>query len=449
MDLVKADSPKMRIASRLTLLALAEKLQALSSGPLGIFSKSTFSVADLTQGFVCVDLSKVTSTIMKDMMAYTILQHIDSEMRLAGMHTKIRLAIVLDEAWKLCREEDSLPVTIIKEGRKYGYSLIVSSQDATADLAESILSNAGTVIIHHTEHPKYLNFFQQSYGLTEIEISRIKNAPIGEALAKIGDDPRPFFVRVEMEEVDQSLTSISGAPIKIANIPNAYSQRSKISAPQTTIGKISPESISDISDDARKLLQSIVDDSDAVITARYEKLVFNPRQGNAAKDELTMNGLIEEKELPKIPGKGRAGKVLKLTDRGYRFLDAEKPSNRFGGPAHRYMINMVARKFANHKLDYEYSIGNGKKVDLVIDGKIAVEVETRDFSESNITKNLSAGFEKVIIVCQTREQASQFRSMLEGDLASDSRIVILDIRSLVLSKENWELFLGIEKEENG
>ena len=42
----------------------------------------------------------------------------------------MQLVGVLDEAWKLCEDADSLPVGIIKERRKYGYSLMVSIQNA-------------------------------------------------------------------------------------------------------------------------------------------------------------------------------------------------------------------------------------------------------------------------------------------------------------------------------
>lgn len=78
------------MGKQLTTMALIEKLSALASGPMGIFSRSTFSISDLTQGFVCIDLSRVTSTIVKDMVAYTVLQHVDSEMRLRA-YPKINL----------------------------------------------------------------------------------------------------------------------------------------------------------------------------------------------------------------------------------------------------------------------------------------------------------------------------------------------------------------------
>lgn len=429
VNLMKRDLDESEVTKQMTVMTLIEKLSALSSGPLGIFRKSTFAVSDLTQGFVCIDLSRVTSTMMKDMIAYTVLQHVDSEMRLKGIVPGVRLAIVLDEAWKLCRDEQSLPVTIIKEGRKYGYSLCVSSQDATADLAESILANAGTVLIHHTEHPKYLKFFEQAYGLTGSELSRIRNAPIGEALAKIGDDPRPFFVRVEMEDPQDE----KGATTAVSSPPkNDFNMHANISAPPAVPANISAQNNPvKLSYYARKLLDNIAEKPDKNVTNHYGYLGINPRDGNKAKKELEGLRLIEEIELPSVVGYGRSGKVLRLTPSGYSYLGKEPDTNRFGGPVHRHLIRLIRSKYSNHGVDVESPLGNGKLADLVIDKRIAIEVETRDFSEENIRKNLDAGYEKVIVVCTTRQQAAKFQNILAERFPAETRVVITDIASIL------------------
>ncbi|MEW6603466.1 MAG: DUF87 domain-containing protein [Thermoproteota archaeon] len=431
IDMIEADLSKFRMGKQLTAMALIEKLSALSSGPIGIFRKSTFSVSDLTQGFVCIDLSKVTSSIMKDMVAYTVLQHVDSEMRLNGIRTGVKLAIVLDEAWKLCREEDSLPVTIIKEGRKYGYSLIVSSQDATADLAESILANAGTTIIHHTEHPSYLRFFEQSYGLTKQEISRVQNAQIGEALVKIGDDPRPFFVSVEMEDPSQEKQADEGTR---ASIQAHYEKQGNNPADSGKPDKISEDlSNGNLSPTARKLLEVVAGEPGNTTVESYKMIGANAYQGNQARSEAESLGLLEGIELPK-KGKGRSGRTLRLTQKGRALLNVQADS-REGGAIHKSMITLIKKRFADHQIDVEYPVGDGKTTDMVIDRKVAIEIETRDFSESNIRKNLAAGFEKVIVVCRTKEQSAKFRSKASAAFPKEPRLMITDLAALLNSVE--------------
>lgn len=426
IDLIEADLSKFRMGKQMTAMALIEKLSALASGPMGIFSRSTFSISDLTQGFVCIDLSKVTSTIMKDMVAYTVLQHVDSEMRLNGIRTGVKLAIVLDEAWKLCREEDSLPVTIIKEGRKYGYSLIVSSQDATADLAESILANAGTAIIHHTEHPSYLRFFEQSYGLTKQEIARVQNAPIGEALVKIGDDPRPFFVKVEMEDASKEIPFFQPSNTSIGV---HYDEPASNNADSAQEAKISEEPIHEkLSDNARNLLEAVAKEPGKTTTEYYEMIGANAYHGNWARTQAVELGLLEGVELPK-KGRGRGGKTLRLTQKGRDLLGIQQDS-REGGVVHKSMIRLIAKKFEGHKVEIEFPLGDGKTTDVVIDGRIAIEVETRDFSESNISKNLSAGFKKVIVVCQDKRQANAFQIKAAELFPKEKRLVITDLATL-------------------
>src|SRR5947209_4554526 len=199
--LMEQDVDHLKPMKQVTVLSLIDRLQAVASGAFGIFGKSTVSINALSQGFTCVDLSKITSSSLKDMIAWTILQNLESEMRVHGIQDEVKLIVALDEAWKLCRREDSLPVVLCKEGRKHGLSLWTSSQDVP-DLSESILANAGTAVIFRTQHPKYLNFFKSAYGLNEQEISRVQNLSVGEALVKLSDDPRPFFVKVEMEEIE-------------------------------------------------------------------------------------------------------------------------------------------------------------------------------------------------------------------------------------------------------
>jgi hypothetical protein len=61
----------------------------------------------------------------------------------------------------------------------------------------------------------------------------------------------------------------------------------------------------------------------------------------------------------------------------------------------------------------------------------AYEVETRDFSESNIKKNLSAGYEKVIVVCGDRLQVVKFAEKVFQNFPQSEKIAVLDFRSIM------------------
>jgi len=398
IQIMENEVESLRPLKQITVRSVIDRLQVLSSGPFGIFGPSTVSIEQIVRGFVSIDLSKVTSNSLKDMIAWTILQYIDSMMRVEGVREKVKLAIILDEAWKLCREEDSLPVAIIKEGRKYGYSLWISSQDATADLAESILANAGTVIIHHTEHPKYLNFFRSAYGLTSQELMRIQNLSIGEALIKLGDDPRPFFASIDMEEVEKAQKAI------------CYAKGEKISPPLNNRGNIWPNSQADLSELEKAMMDRVVKEV-LPITQLYKELGVDEYQGNNAKNKLIEKGLVKVIRLPKFSKFGRNPEALVSVE--------GQELGKKGGPVHRYMIQYIARLCMSRgsKVKFEHRLDGGKTVDLVIDNKIAVEVETGESDiDSNVEKLSQAQFEKRIIVCADRhtKQRVESQAVLRG-----------------------------------
>ena len=407
IDLMKKDMNKIPALKQLTVQSLIYRLEALASGPFGIFGQSTISIDQLTQGLTCIDLSKVSSNILKDLIAWTILQYLDTMMRIEGVTDEIRLVIVLDEAWKVCKNENSLPVAIIKEGRKYGYSLIVSTQDII-DIAEPILSNAGTTIIHRTEHPRYLDFFKRAYDLTETEISRIRNLPIGEAIVKLSIDPKPFFVKVEMEEVDSAHKSNETNISKDKRF--SYSKTEKISPPLANQANLPTAFSSDLcalTEVEGRMLKIVAEEHVFSTSELYVRMSVNERQGNEAKNQLIKKDLVQTLKLPKVSGRGRKPEGIMLTDLGVaeakkRGFKVEPEAGRRGGLLHRYLVELAADEFKKRgsSVEVERSIGNGQTIDLVIDDRIDVEIETgeSDFL-SNIEKLQRTKYEKVLIVC--------------------------------------------------
>jgi len=426
IELMNTDMNKISALKQLTVQSLIHRLEALASGPFGIFGTSTVSINQLTQGLTCIDLSKVASSVLKDLIAWTVLQYLDTMMRIEGITDEIRLIVVLDEAWKLCKDENSLPVAIIKEGRKYGYALIASTQDII-DVAEPILSNAGTIIIHRTEHPRYLNFFKRAYDLTETEISRIRNLPIGEALVKLSTDPKPFFVKVEMEEAETTRETNGINPSNDRRF--SYTETEKISSPllnQINVSSSFDSDLYELTEVEDKMLKIVAEENVFSISELYLRMNVNERQGNEAKNQLIKKGLVRTLKLPKISSRGRKPEGIMLTDLGVeeakkRDFKVEPEVGRRGGLLHRYLVKLTADEFKrrNCSVEAERSIGNGQTVDLVIDDRIAVEVETgeSDFI-SNIEKLQQTKYEKILIVCINRavkhrveERAKSFAGM--------------------------------------
>jgi hypothetical protein len=109
-----------------------------------------------------------------------ILEHVLILMRSQEINGKRRIFVVLDEAWKLLKSDKSLE-TIIREGRKYGVGLILSSQ-LIEDADNPIISNIATLFMFRTQNKKSIEKIAKNYNLSEEYASKIQNLDIGSCL---------------------------------------------------------------------------------------------------------------------------------------------------------------------------------------------------------------------------------------------------------------------------
>lgn len=161
----------------------------------------------VTSGLVDLDLSGLPDERFRALAALTILQFIKERMRLTGYAEAkgVRLFIVLDEAWKIAKEENSDAVMIVREGRKYNFGMIIASQNPT-DISETIFSNAGTTFVFKVKFERFLDYLQGSLNFSQFmreEISRLSVGQCAINLALTLSTPYPatfLLTKVEGEE---------------------------------------------------------------------------------------------------------------------------------------------------------------------------------------------------------------------------------------------------------
>ena len=145
--------------------------------------KSTVDLDKLiTSGLVDIDLSGLPDERFRALAGLFILQTLKEKMRFEGWSASkgLKAIIVLDEAWKIASDERSDAITIIREGRKYQFGLIVASQNPT-DINEAIFSNVGTSIILRIRFEKFLDYLQGSLGFTAFMRDEISRFGVGQA----------------------------------------------------------------------------------------------------------------------------------------------------------------------------------------------------------------------------------------------------------------------------
>lgn len=182
--------------------------QFTKSGEDFFSQQSTVSLDELTtSGLVDLDLSGLPDETFRALGALTIMQFIKEKMRAVGWARErgLRLIMVLDEAWKIAKEENSDAVMIVREGRKYNFGIIVASQNPT-DISEAIFSNVGTTFMLKVKFDRFLDYMQGTLNFSNFMRDEISKLGTGQAAVNMAFNtssqyPSTFLLdKIEGEE---------------------------------------------------------------------------------------------------------------------------------------------------------------------------------------------------------------------------------------------------------
>ncbi len=165
-------------------------------------NKSTIDVGKLaSSGLVDLDLSSLPDERFRALAALFILQTLKEKMRMEKWSPSagLRTIVTLDEAWKVASDERSDAVTIIREGRKYSFGLIVASQNPT-DINEAIFSNVGTTIMLRIRFERFMQYLQGSLNFSDFIRSEITKLGVGQAAVDMSFNTSVKFPNVFLLE---------------------------------------------------------------------------------------------------------------------------------------------------------------------------------------------------------------------------------------------------------
>jgi len=170
--------------------------------------QSTIDLEKLTKaGLVDLDLSSLPDETFRGLAALSMLQFIKEKMREEGWSSTkgLKLLVVLDEAWKVAKDDNSDAVMIVREGRKYQFGLIVASQNPT-DISEAIFSNVGTTFILRVKFERFLDYLQSTLNFSDYMRDGIAKLGVGQAAVNMAfqataDFSETFLIdKIEGEE---------------------------------------------------------------------------------------------------------------------------------------------------------------------------------------------------------------------------------------------------------
>ena len=167
--------------------------------------RSTLGMERLaTSGLVCVDLHGLPSEAFRSLAGLTILQFIKEQMRDEGWSPAkgIKTFIVADEAWKIAQDDRSDLITIVREGRKYQFGLIVASQNPT-DVNRAIFSNAGTLVIMRLQLKEFKDYVRGSLDYSDFIQGEMDRFGVGDAaLHMVFSEKADFPQTFVMDKID-------------------------------------------------------------------------------------------------------------------------------------------------------------------------------------------------------------------------------------------------------
>ncbi len=175
--------------------------------------QSTMNLDELTRtGLVDLDLSGLPDEVFRGLAALSMLQFIKEKMREEGWSSTkgLKLIVVLDEGWKVAKDDNSDAVMIVREGRKYQFGLLVASQNPT-DISEAIFSNVGTTFMLRVKFERFLDYLQTTLNFSDYMRGEIAKLGVGQCAVNMAFQTAARFSetflvdKIEGEEPMQEL----------------------------------------------------------------------------------------------------------------------------------------------------------------------------------------------------------------------------------------------------
>lgn len=287
-----------------------------------------------------VELHGLT-TAEKSLVTYSILQRIIEEFK---GERRVKLLIALDDAHDAVKSAYGLetPITkIVREGRKYGFGLIIATQ-MLADVPNAVITNTSLKIVHPNHGPEDVPRIERMLHLSEIEKEIMRRMPIGHCF--VLDDhllqsgrAHPAYVEVDELDYNEMGKMLAGNPKEKIKEAKSYSAKRPA---QNAFSLMKREGIEIPSAAVYRFLLAL--GRAGSLQQAYQLL----KQRGWITSDTTIYGT---KGKPSLQERARAMGYLdaegRLTEKALQLIDPEKliarQKSNAGGEEHRKMMAKV------------------------------------------------------------------------------------------------------------
>jgi len=359
-----------------------------------------------------------------------------------GETETLRHVCFLEEVHNLFTENKWISTTphvlenVFREIRGFGQGIISITQHPSL-LPIYLLGNCHTQIYLGLQHADDIRAARKSLFLRYEEESYPTLLKVGECITKIKDRVDPCCVKIPFVPVRKGVITDQWLQVNTPGYLHGSSEgRSPSHPPYLLIdnkrGKTNGTQPDTSASRQYEFLLDIFLHPFAPTTQRYRTLQWNPKYGNAYKNRLIAQGLIQPRRIITINGwlvlfditqKGR----MVLRDLGYEVKNTKE------GIVHKFWKQRLSDYYKNRDLDVVVEATMNGRPDIVVRNqkkKVAVEIETgKSDALGNIIRALKAGFDEVICVATNHNVADKIISDLSRRNITDKRVKVTSVLS--------------------
>jgi hypothetical protein len=451
---------------------LASALRAASMLCFGeldrILNVGHYPIDKLLERNVILELDALTDTA-KIFLTESLLLWIHHYRMAQGKREQFNHACIIEEAHHILSRKlqmisgtETITDMIVREIREFGESLIIVDQDPSL-LSIPAIGNTYTTICMNLKERNDVNLMAACLNLDYNDKDVLTKLPVGQAVVKLqGRCPDPFLLSVPKVDVAKGAVTDAHVAERMASFYKELQEnKPKTSSIQETTetpfgikerkgrkkeyqnatkqnGRSGLTDVEELSDEAIELLVDIYKNPLSKVGERYKRLAVDEAKGNRVRQLLESRGLIDSVSLPTLEDRGYWGKALGLTKNGRAALMSvsslklpNEISKRKGSLLHQHYLRLIAEKLtqAGHEVSYEAPLGNGEATDLLVDGRIAIELERSDRNTlQNVRKNLEKGF-TVVLVTETSALKERISDLLKQNGLQES-ISLIELKDL-------------------
>jgi len=318
--------------------------------------------------------------------------------------------------------------------REFGEGLVVADQEASK-LTDSIMANTYTKLLLATGDAKQFEAMTGSMTLSDRQQEIAEQLGIGEAVVQAGNWD-PMLVRLPDYTLDKTVDDESlhqhqqqawenlSATTRQA-VPAYEAMISGDAAPEPETRDTEEETAAlNLSEDAERLLQMIVEHPFEKLTERYDQF-SSAYKGNKAKDELVEQGVVTAATVS--TGSGER-KLFDLTEQGRAYaeevLELDTAQRGRGGVVHRYWQHRIRDLFEEVGWTAKVEMFDADVYVNMDDVELVVEVAMGDNEREvdHVEQHLDTGYDVIWVVCRNASVRDGLQERLVEQDLLDERV---------------------------